>query len=63
MNEEFCDLDKIYWIMNYIEFTYENNLGDMFSSTKVVVPNPKTLSWDVCSTTHLETHYPMHLKF
>jgi hypothetical protein len=29
---------------------------------KVVVPSLETLSWDVSSMIHLETHYSMHLK-
>jgi hypothetical protein len=28
--------------------------------TKVSVPSPEALAWDVCSMSHLETHFPMH---
>ena len=27
---------------------------------KVSVPGLEALAWDVCSMTHLETHFPMH---
>ena len=32
-------------------------------ASKVVVSIPITLSWDMCSLTHLKTHSPMHLEW
>jgi hypothetical protein len=30
------------------------------SGVKISVPSPVDLAWDVCSMTHLETHFPMY---
>jgi hypothetical protein len=35
-------------------------IWDSTGAIKVSVPSPMDLAWDVCSMTHLETHFPMH---